>query len=64
MLALRLAFLGGGLVFLASVLLWLLTGERGFLRAGWRILLVTVTLAVAYLGVVFGGRLAAGRLGL
>lgn len=61
---LRLAFLAGGLAFLASILLWLLTGKRGFARAGWRILLITAVLAVAYVGVLFGGRLVGGRLGL
>ena len=64
MLVLRLALVAGGVSFLAAVLLWLLTGRRAFLRAGGRILLITGALMVAYLAVLFGGRLLALRSGV
>lgn len=64
MLVLRLALVAGGASFLAAVLLWLITGRRAFLRAGGRILLVTMVLALGYLGALFGGRLLWARPGV
>jgi hypothetical protein len=64
MLVLRMAVAAGAAASLVAVLLWLITGRRAFLRAGGRILLITAILILAYVGLLFGGRLLALRAGV
>ncbi len=62
MLVLRLTLALGGLALLVTVLLWVVTGDRIYLRWLVRILQVVLILLAVYLGWRFGGRLLAGGL--
>lgn len=60
MFVLRLTLFLGGLAALASLLLWVITRKRAFLRGFVRILQVVLILLLIALGYLFGGRLYAG----
>jgi len=61
MLVLRLALALGGLAFVASLLLWVVTRDRRYLRWSGRILQVLLVLLLLFLALLFGGRLLAVR---
>ena len=61
MFLLRLALVLCGLGVLASLLLWVVTRDRRYLRWAGRILLISLILALFLLGLLFGGRLFAPR---
>ncbi|MFP4560784.1 MAG: hypothetical protein ACLFQ3_05625 [Thiohalorhabdus sp.] len=60
MFVLRLTLFLGGLAALASLLLWVITRQRAFLRGFVRILQVLLILLLITFGYLFGARLWAG----
>ena len=61
MLVLRLALALAGLGLLASLLLWVITSDRRYLRWAGRLLQILLLLALLFLALLFGGRLLATR---
>ncbi|MFA9461409.1 hypothetical protein [Thiohalorhabdus methylotrophus] len=57
MFVLRLFLFIGGLALLASLLLWVITRERFYLRWFFRILQLVLILLLVLLGALFTGRL-------
>jgi cytochrome c biogenesis protein CcdA len=61
MLVLRLALVLAGLGLLASLLLWVITRDRRYLRWAGRLLQILLLLILLFLALLFGGRLLATR---